>query len=90
MRGAVREPVVSLEHCHDLVVLGQARRVNDREPAVEGVAVGGPDVADLGLQGGADVHQVSSAGAYAAQSAAIWPVMFRRSAPTGSSARAPR
>ncbi len=37
-RGAVREPVVSFEHRRDLVVLGQARGVDDREPVVEGLA----------------------------------------------------
>ena len=90
VRRAVREPVVSFEHRHDLVVLGQARRVDDREPVVEGLAVGGLDVADLGLQGGVDVHQVSWVGADAAPSAAIWPVMCRRTASAGSSARASR
>jgi hypothetical protein len=69
VRGAVREPMVSLEHRHDLVVFGQARGVDDREPVVEGLAVGGLDVADLGLQGGVDVHQVSWVGVGAAPSA---------------------
>jgi hypothetical protein len=90
VRRAVREPVVSLEHRHDLVVLGQARRVDDREPVAEGLAGGGLDIADLGPQGGVDVYQVSSVGAGAAPSAAIWPVMCRRTAPAGSSARASR
>jgi len=71
VRGTVREPVVGFEHGYDLVVLGQARRVDDREPVVEGLAVGGLDIANLGLQGGVDIHQVSSVGAWAAPSAAI-------------------
>jgi len=90
VRGAVREPVVSFEHRHDLGVLGQAGRADDREPVVKGLAVGGFDVADLRLQGGVDVHQVSLVGAGAPPSAAIWPVMCRRTAPAGSSARASR
>ena len=90
VRGAVREPVVSFEHGHDLGVLGQAGRGDDREPVVEGLAVAGLNVADLGLQGGVNVHQVSWVGAGAAPSAAIWLVMCRRTAPAGSSARASR
>jgi hypothetical protein len=57
---------------------------------VEGLAVGGLDVADLGLQGGVDVHQVSSVGVGAAPSAAIWPLMCRRTGSAGSSASASR
>src|SRR5690242_12647065 len=91
VRRAVREPVISFEHRDDLVVLGQARRVDDREPVVEWLAVGGLDVTDLGLQGSVDVHQLSSVGSGAAPSrTAIWPVICRRTASAGSSARASR
>lgn len=45
---------------------------------IEGLAVGGLDVADLGLQGCVEVHQVSSVGAGAAPSAAGADVLIRR------------
>src|SRR5262249_17587404 len=52
--------MVGLEHRHDLVVLGQAGGVDDREPVVEGLAVGGSDVAALDLQAFVTVHQAPS------------------------------
>jgi hypothetical protein len=58
--------VVTFEHRYDLGVLGQARGVDNREPVIKGLAIGGLDVADLGLQGGVNVHQVPSAGVGAA------------------------
>jgi hypothetical protein len=69
--GAVREPVLRFHHRHDLVVFGQARAVDDREPVIKRLAVCRLDVADLGLQGGVNIHQVSSVGLAAAPSAAI-------------------
>jgi hypothetical protein len=42
-------PVV-LEHVHDVGVLGQAAGSDDGEPFGHGLAVGGFDVADLGLE----------------------------------------
>jgi hypothetical protein len=69
VRGAMREPMIPFEHRHDLGVLGQARRVDDREPVVEGLAVSDLDVADLGLQRSVDVHQASPAGVSAASRA---------------------
>src|SRR5262245_64879014 len=84
--------MVGLEHRHDLVVLGQAGGVDDREPVVEGLAVGGFDVADLGLQGLVNVHQVSSAAcqplvAYRCSASCTWgsPMKSTNSANVGSS-----